>query len=128
MHRRHKTDCQYLQAQYKHIRQAAAAAQCSRQERSITLWQKFHQGPPGSVQLYLQSVSDQLQLGDSLHSFMQQLVQGKCEAATCPSCGSSASPSAAAGSSVEQLFVREVLVVTFSAMISINVPKFKCNR
>jgi hypothetical protein len=91
-------------------------------------WQKFHQGPPAAVQLYLQSVSDQLQLGDSLHSFMQQLLQDKCEAATCPSCGCSASPNAAAGSPVEQLFLREVLVVTSSAMISINVPKYKCNR
>jgi hypothetical protein len=91
-------------------------------------WQKFHQGPPGSARLYLQSVPDQLQLDDSMHSFMQQLLQDKCEAATCPGCGSNASPNAAAGATVEKLFVREVLVVTPSAMISINVPKFKCNR
>lgn len=92
-------------------------------------WQKFHDGPPGSVQQYLQSVSDQLQLNDSMHSFKQQLLQDKCDAATCPGCGSSASPNAAAGAAaVERLFEREVLVVTSSAMISISVPRFKCNR
>lgn len=88
-------------------------------------WLEFGRG---AKQQFLEAVPDQMQLDASLDNHLQQQLQNQAEAAACPSCSCSSSAGNAAGSGLQQLYTREVAVVASSAFVSIQVPRFKCNR
>ncbi|WIA23666.1 hypothetical protein OEZ85_000367 [Tetradesmus obliquus] len=88
-------------------------------------WLEFGRG---ARQQFLEAVPDQMQLDASLDNYLQQQLQNQADAAACPSCSCSSSAGNAAGSGLQQLYTREVAVVASSAFVSIQVPRFKCNR
>jgi hypothetical protein len=68
---------------------------------------------------------EQQELTSSMHSSLAARIQATCSTAKCPDCGRD-------GGSLDQLVSLvdkvEVLVVTFTALISIKVPVFRCSR
>ncbi|WIA22551.1 hypothetical protein OEZ86_009539 [Tetradesmus obliquus] len=77
------------------------------------------------VPLHLESLAEQQEMARSVRSHLAALIQDKCSSAKCPDCGRD-------GSSPDQLVSCvhdvEVLVMTFTALLSIKVPVYRCGR
>jgi hypothetical protein len=77
------------------------------------------------VQHHLESLAEQQEVASSMHSSLAARIHGRCSRAKCPDCGRDAgSPDGLVSTAAEV----EVLVVTFTAVIGVKVPVYKCNR